>query len=69
MPRLTNSFKWAAELIDKGYSVPEALRKVGDGPIKWISYFGASPTKDDNTDAFQDAVDWLNDQTFLIVGL
>lgn len=28
MPRLTNPFKWAAELIDKGFDVPDALRKA-----------------------------------------
>lgn len=28
-----------------------------------ISEFGASPSKDDNTSAFADAVEWLNDQT------
>ena len=28
MPRLTNPFTWAAELIDKGFSVQDALRKV-----------------------------------------
>jgi len=28
LPRLTNPFTWAAELIDNGYSVQQALRKV-----------------------------------------
>ena len=28
MPRLTNPFTWAAELIDSGFSVQQALRKV-----------------------------------------
>ena len=30
MSRLNNPFTWCAELIDHGYSVPQALRKVAD---------------------------------------
>ena len=28
MPRLTDPFTWAAELVDKGFSIQDALRKV-----------------------------------------
>lgn len=33
MARLTNPWTWAAELIDNGYSVQDALRKVADSAL------------------------------------
>ena len=33
MSRLTNPFTWAAELIDSGFSISDALRKVAEGRL------------------------------------
>ena len=41
MARLTNPFTWAAELIDKGFSVQDALRKVS-GSVSTDFYFEVS---------------------------
>lgn len=69
MSDFSSPYAHAARLIDGGYTIPDALRKVAATPYiytppsKNIEDFGASVDNADNSDAFQDAVDWANSET------
>ena len=59
--KYTNPYTHAAGMIDGGYSVQDALRKVSQS-VKSIVDFGGSPSNSDNSAAFAAAVVWANSQ-------
>jgi len=57
MPRNTNPFSWAAELIDSGYSVSKALRKAGS-PVTFTTAQLASLTAQVNLEKYEGKTVW-----------